>query len=147
MLHDDDDDGITGFASWGVAPEAVQLGKDEIHLWRVRLDECDDGALDRLRATLAPEEKARADRFVFPRDRNAFIATRGILRQLLEKYLGCGPGQIEFDYGPQGKPSLRGESSKNSVQFNVSHSRGLALLAFAVARQVGVDVELVRPDF
>jgi len=141
------DDAITDYDAWGAAPEAVALGKDEIHVWRVHLDDFDDGALDRFKATLAPDEQARADRFVFPRDRNGFTATRGILRELLSRYLHRAPAQIEFDYGPQGKPSLRERSSEKSIQFNVSHSHGVALLAFAVARAVGVDVELVRPDF
>lgn len=147
------DDAITDFDAWSVAPQTVELGKDEIHVWRVHLDDYDDRTLDQLKATLAPDEKARAERLVFPRDRNAFVATRGILRELLGRYLGRLPAQIEFDYGPQGKPRLRPElskekeSPKTSVQFNVSHSHGVALLAFAIARQVGVDVELVRPDF
>jgi len=147
------DDTITDFNSWSEATQAVDLGSDEIHVWRVRFDDCDNAALGRFNATLSSDEKARADRLVFPRDRNAFIVTRGILRELLGRYLGCIPAEIEFDYGPQGKPSLREKSSTKSkspekaVQFNVSHSHGVALLAFSVARRVGVDVELVRPDF
>ncbi len=54
------------------------------------------------------------------------------------------PGYLEFDYGPQGKPTLRTELPQQSVQFNVSHSHDVALLAFAIGRHLGVDVELVR---
>jgi 4'-phosphopantetheinyl transferase len=75
------------------------------------------------------------------------MAARGVLRELLGKYLNRGPSEIEFDYGAQGKPALRSGWSQSGVQFNVSHSHGTVLFAFAVARQVGVDVELVRPDF
>ena len=54
------------------------------------------------------------------------------------------PEHLEFDYAPQGKPTLRTELPHTSVRFNVSHSHGVALLAFTVGRQVGVDLELVR---
>jgi 4'-phosphopantetheinyl transferase len=137
---------MSDFNSWDLNPERLSLEADEVHLWRAHLD-CTETVLGQLEATLASEEKARADRFVFPRDRNAFIATRGILRDLLGRYVHRAAAELEFDYGAQGKPALRTESSQESVQFNVSHSYGVALLAFALARQVGVDVELVRPDF
>jgi 4'-phosphopantetheinyl transferase len=134
------------FNSWEPAPQHLALEADEIHVWRARLD-CSETVLGQLEATLASDEKARADRFVFPRDRNAFIAARGILRELLGRYVHRPAAHLEFDYGAQGKPALRTESSQESVQFNVSHSHGVALLAFTLGRHLGVDVELVRPDF
>jgi|SRR5579863_108912 len=138
--------GRSDFNSWGASHEALVLEADEIHVWRAGLDFADT-VLDQFEATLAPPEKARADRFAFPRDRNAFVATRGILRELLGRYVSRAPADLEFDYGPQGKPALRVGPSQKSVEFNVSHSHGMALLVFALGRQVGVDVELVRPDF
>jgi len=140
-------DSTTGFDGWVAPPELVELGENEIHVWRVHLDDCDEAALLRFEATLAPGETARANRFRFQSDRSAFVATRGILRDLLGRYVKRAAAQIEFEYGPQGKPALRRESSGKSVQFNVSHAHGVALLAFAIGRNVGVDVELVRPDF
>jgi 4'-phosphopantetheinyl transferase len=134
------------FNSWETSPQQLALEADEIHVWRAHLD-CNETVLGQLEATLASDEKARANRFVFLRDRNAFIAARGILRELLGQYLHRGAAELEFDYGAQGKPALRTESPQKSVQFNISHSHGVALLAFALGRQVGVDVELVRPDF
>jgi 4'-phosphopantetheinyl transferase len=137
---------ISDFNSFAAGPERLELEGDEIHVWRVQLD-CSETVLAQLEGTLASDEKARSDRFVFQRDRNAFVATRGILRELLGRYLNRAAAHLKFDYGAQGKPALRSQSSQKSVQFNVSHSHGMALLAFALGRQVGVDVELVRPDF
>lgn len=137
---------MSDFNSWDLNPERLSLEADEVHLWRAHLD-CTETVLGQLEATLASDEKARADRFVFQRDRNAFVATRGILRELLGRYVHRAAAELEFDYGAQGKPALRTQSSQKSFQFNVSHSYGVALLAFALGRQVGVDVELVRPDF
>ncbi len=129
--------------SWQLCPEGPELAEDEVHVWRADLD-CDARVLRRLEATLSTDEKARANRFLFQPDRNHFIATRGILRELLGGYVNRVPERLEFDYAPQGKPSLRAELPETSVRFNVSHSHGMALLAFTVGRRVGVDLELVR---
>ncbi len=132
--------------SWPLGPEQLELREGEVHVWRVFLD-CQEVVLRRLEATLAPDEKARASRYLFERDRNGFITARGVLRELLGRYLKCSPAQVKFDYGPRGKPYLLPGFVEPPVQFSVSHSHGLALLAFAVGLDLGVDVELVRPDF
>lgn len=137
-------DAAPDFDSWEPRPDRLRFEADEVHVWRASLD-CGERVLDQFEATLAPDEKDRARRFVFQPDRNSYIAARGILRELLGRYLSRAAGEIEFDYGAQGKPALRSGSSQ--MQFNVSHSHGMALFAFAVGREVGVDVELVRPDF
>ncbi|HEY6338722.1 MAG TPA: 4'-phosphopantetheinyl transferase superfamily protein [Candidatus Sulfotelmatobacter sp.] len=136
----------TSELSWKPGPARLALGQDEVHVWRAYLD-CGEASLRQFEGTLASGEKTRAQRFVFQPDRDSFIAARGILRELLGKYLNRAPAEVEFDYGPQGKPALRAESFEKLVEFNVSHSHGVALLAFAVGRPVGVDVELVRPAF
>src|SRR5208282_2181592 len=64
------------------------------------------------------------------------------LRVLLGHYLGVAPGGIEFSYGPKGKPRL---AAPVDVRFNISHSGGLALFAFTLDCEIGVDVEHIRP--
>jgi 4'-phosphopantetheinyl transferase len=130
--------------SWDANPANTILAEDEVHVWRAFLD-CDAAILGRLEATLAPDEKSRADRFRFQRDRDAFVATRGNLRELLGKYAGRAPAELEFEYGERGKPFLRGNDA-HRLQFNLSRSRGLAMYAFAVRRALGIDVEMVRGD-
>src|SRR5208283_5772053 len=137
---------MSDFNSWALKGDPAKLGDGEVHVWRAYLN-CGQAVLRRFEATLASDEKVRANRFFFQRDRDSFIATRGVLRELLGKYVNCSPARLEFDYSPLGKPSLRAELMERSVQFNISHSHGLALLAFAVGRHLGVDVELIRPDF
>jgi 4'-phosphopantetheinyl transferase len=135
----------SGFDSWDLSPELLELKEDEIHLWRLdlRLEQID---LTQFEATLSLDEKGRAQRFLFPHDRDRFVATRGVLRELLGKYVKRGAGHLEFDYGSYGKPALRQGLCERSVQFNVSQSHGVGLLAFALGRHVGVDIELVRAD-
>lgn len=51
------------------------------------------------------------------------------------------PRLLRFEAGRHGKPRLTGE---DRLRFNLSHSGGVALYAFALDREVGVDVELPR---
>lgn len=132
--------------SWAPPPRKLTLTEGEIHLWRAFLD-CEGPQIREFHSTLAPEERERATRYFFQTDKNHFVVTRGVLRDLLSKYVGCTAVEIQFEYGPQGKPSLRPEFLRQPIRFNVSHSHGLALFAFAIGRDLGVDVELMRGDF
>lgn len=132
-------------ANWRSAPSEICLHSNEVHVWRASLA-CGSDALRLLGTNLTEDERDRARRFLFERDRNHFIAGRGILRELLGKYLSRPPAELKFRYGPQGKPTLSGQKSQQSVRFNLSHSHGLAVFAFSLDRELGVDLELVRSD-
>jgi 4'-phosphopantetheinyl transferase len=87
------------------------------------------------------EERARADRFYFERDRSRFIVCRAYLRTILAYYLDIEPERLEFNCTPNGKPYLVRRFRDNELQFNLSHSRAFALYAVTLNRQVGVDIE------
>jgi 4'-phosphopantetheinyl transferase len=91
--------------------------------------------------TLAPEERTRASRFRFERDRRRFINCRAALRRILAPYLDLDPAQIEFTYNEYGKPYVDG------LHFNVSHADSLAMFAVSRSREVGIDVERIDPAF
>ena len=128
---------------WEQPPADLRLSLNEVHIWRGELD-LPAPQIDDLGETLSADECDRAKRFYFERDRQRFIAGRGMLRNILSRYLGIAPNQIEFCYGKRGKPALRNES----ICFNLSHSQGLALYAITLDRIVGIDLEQVRsmPD-
>lgn len=129
---------------WLPAPVGLKLGASDVHLWRASLG-CDASLLSRLENTLSPDEMARADRFVFSMDRNHFVAARGILRELLGAYLMRPPAELRFRYGNHGKPALDANATDSDLQFNLSHSGGVAIYAFSLGRRLGVDVEQIRP--
>ncbi len=125
---------------------------DEVHVWYCSVAHA---PIEELSCLLDSEEQARADSFIFNKDRNQFIAARGTLRQILGGYCGRDPAAVCFEYGKQGKPTLKNiaagdiavgsESYKGLVdldlRFNISHSFDTVLLVFAVGQDVGVDVE------
>lgn len=90
---------------------------------------------------LADDERVRADRYRFARDRDRFVAARGFLRLLLARYTGASPAAIRFDLSAHGKPSLAGLARPS---FNLSHSQDAVVCALANG-PVGIDVEHVRP--
>ncbi len=114
-----------------------------VHVWSAGLD-VDDTQVAPLAALLDAEESTRARRFHFERDRRRFTVARGVLRTLLGRYLEVAPGPgLTFAYGERGKPSVAVPAlgPEERVCFNVSHSDGRALLAFARGMEVGIDLE------
>jgi 4'-phosphopantetheinyl transferase len=112
---------------------------DEVHVWRIPLDEA-TGA-ERFRRLLSFDELERAGRFHFARDRDRFIAGRARLRRLISRYVGTPPAELRFQYGHAGKPEL----TTPALPFNVSHSDGLMLIAVGGPGRLGVDIEKIRP--
>jgi 4'-phosphopantetheinyl transferase len=132
---------------WPAAQAVPELPDGEVHLWAVDLDAPRE-TVERLQSVLSSDENERAGRFYFERDRIAFTIARGLLRTLLGGYLGCDPKQLDFAYNRHGKPSLTAGgppvAGHRDIQFNVSHSGQIALLAFVRERGIGVDVEYMR---
>jgi 4'-phosphopantetheinyl transferase len=122
----------------------LTLGVEEVHLWSVALT-AGAAELPTLRGLLSAEEQARADRFRFAKDRDAYTTARAMLRLLLASYTHLDPEAIGFSYAAHGKPSI---ASEEKVCFNLSHSGDLALYAFARDKELGIDIERFRamPD-
>ncbi len=126
-------------SDWMRPPTDLRLQNDEVHVWRSTLD-LPTESIECFAKLLSPDEQIRADRFRFAQHRQRFIAGRGILRSLLGRYLKIEPDRVGFLYSEKGKPFL----ADQSLQFNVTHSQGLALYAVALDRPVGVDLEQIR---
>lgn len=131
---------------WSLPPEALFLGKEEVHVWRANLN-LQTPCVHSLIQILSADERARAERFHFQKDRDRFIVARGLLRSILGRYLDMEPVHVKLEYGTYGKPALAGEPGGQGIRFNLSHSDGLALYAIANGREVGVDVERLRQEF
>lgn len=95
-------------------------------------------------ALLAGHERLRASRFARRRDGRRFTVARAELRRQLGARLMVPPQHIEFAYGPRGKPRLAGRHGRADLRFSVSHCDGVAALAFATGREIGVDIEALR---
>jgi 4'-phosphopantetheinyl transferase len=129
---------------WPLPPEDWIAGAADVHVWLAALDP-PEHTVQLLAGVLDSDELLRVQRFRFERDRRRFIVARSVLRSILGVYVKLPPAQIQFTYGPRGKPALAAACGDGRLRFNVSHSQELALYAVTCDREVGVDIEWMRP--
>lgn len=125
-----------------MSPAYPRLSGDEIEVWSIALEQ-PPAIVAALRETLPADERARADRFRFERDRRSFCVAHAALRAILAGQLGCEPGEVAFQTGAHGKPALA--HRQPALEFNLSHSGDYALVALTLGAPVGVDIEQARP--
>ncbi len=114
----------------------------EIHVWRAT--RCVGPDVYRgLEGTLSAEEQECAKRHAHRDDRERFVLTRCMVRDILGGCLKTNPGELRFVLNACGKPALM-NTGQSWLRFNVSHSGDLCLLVVAVHIDVGIDVELIR---
>lgn len=129
-------------SSWDRPPDHPSALEGDVHIWRAMLAQ-HAPQLVALAATLTPDERHRASRFRFVRDRDRFVLCRGLLRAILARYVQVAPAALRFSYGPAGKPRLADPRGILDLRFNLSHTDGLALFAVARGREMGLDVERI----
>jgi 4'-phosphopantetheinyl transferase len=123
----------------------MELNDGEVHVWKISAgpNMNQDEQLERV---LSADERHRAKQFRFDKDRWLYTAAHAAMRSLLAFYLGVPGDQIQLVSGTHGKPSLA-PADTSRLEFNLSHSHELALLAVTRGRAVGVDVEFIKSDF
>jgi 4'-phosphopantetheinyl transferase len=124
--------------------EAIPSPESDVEVWIAHLDSILPNDLIELRSSLDSSENNRAEQFHFERDRQPYIATRGLLRGLLGAALDTPPSALVFKYGPRGKPELARDNGNGVLRFNVSHVGGLAIFATAWNRHLGIDLEAME---
>lgn len=131
---------------WEAPTENFKLAWNEVHIWRICL-KVTAPYQQRLKSILSVDENYRAKKYRFSIDRNHFIVARAVLRIILGFYLHMKPDKLQFSYGPYEKPELIDQPDGYALNFNVSHSYGLGLCAVTQGRELGVDLEKIRPGF
>lgn len=117
----------------------LSLSAVEVQLWSAFVDLPAERVREFERG-LSADERERAQRFVFERDRNRSIVSRGFLRALLSRYTGHSAQSIPIENGNKGKPHWR----CGGIHFNVSHSEKLIVIGFTRVGPLGVDIEHLR---
>jgi 4'-phosphopantetheinyl transferase len=126
-----------------LTPPVPELFSSTIHIWQfpVAIQESEFVAFGEL---LSSEERDRASRFHFEKDSRRFTVARATLRSILAGYTRAPAREIRFLYSEYGKPSFKDPAV--NVQFSVSHSGDFAMVAVALDRKVGTDIEAMRED-
>ena len=113
-----------------------------VQIWTAHLEALSPVQLGELGASLDAAEHTRAARFHFERDRQQYVASRGLVRRLLGAALDTPASALVFEYGAHGKPAISAAFLQGrTLCFNLSHSAGWAMFALAWDREVGIDLE------
>jgi 4'-phosphopantetheinyl transferase len=131
--------------SWSSVRRIPELTAGEIHVWRVSSRREFREAVP-FTSLLSTDERRRAGQFRFEKDRRLYVAAHGALRALLGAYEGVNAGEIQLVSGAHGKPMIAAPATSD-LQFNLSHSHELALVAVTRGRAIGVDIEQIKYEF
>jgi 4'-phosphopantetheinyl transferase len=112
-----------------------------VDVWRCSLD-VDDAAFAWYERSVAEDEREHAVAMRDPLARRRWVVARAVLRTVLASCLSERPESLVLVRGPQGKPRL---AEERGLRFSVSHTDGLAMVAVAWGREVGIDVERIVP--
>jgi 4'-phosphopantetheinyl transferase len=125
-----------------LGPASLAPGEVQVRHFILDVDADTEAALVRM---LDDEERRRAERFRFEEHRRRFVVRRGMLRLVLSRHTGTGPEMLRFARGAGDKPALAGPEG-NMLKFSASSSGGLGAVAVARDRELGLDLEQIRPN-
>ncbi|MGB6303016.1 MAG: 4'-phosphopantetheinyl transferase superfamily protein [Acidobacteriaceae bacterium] len=128
--------------SWSHAEPVPPLVSSSVHVWAWDLDRTPLEADWKL---LSEQETLRAQRFVYPRDRDRYVCAHAAMRILLSGYTGIDAASITFSTLAYGKPRFDDDSGTHPIHFNLTHTANIAALAVSRDYNLGVDLEHVQP--
>ena len=129
---------------WERPEEFPVFSENQVHVWMINISDF-YGQPKKFEHFLNRTEKTRAAQFKYDDSRQNFIICRGALRFLLSRYLDENPAKIDIKPNPEGKPVLTEEHHHHDLEFNISHSEEVCLIALSQNLEVGVDVEALKP--
>jgi 4'-phosphopantetheinyl transferase len=126
---------------WNILGDFPAINDRELHIWKADLSS--SGSYDA--RSLDQDEIARMRRFRFESDRMMFIFSHDLLRQVLAGYVKIPPQEIAYSHTEFGKPFLTQKDQHGGIEFNLSHSGDVVLIAVTKGVPVGIDVEKIKP--
>jgi 4'-phosphopantetheinyl transferase len=112
------------------------LQKNTLDIWKIPLPA---QSLESLSLHLLQrDELTRFHRFYFSHHKRRYAQAKIALRTILGGYLNQAPETLQFNYNEYGKPEL---AQTHCLQFNVTHSKDMALLAINQSHPIGIDLE------
>jgi len=115
----------------------------QIHAWLAFESDCDyDRLRDEYRGLLSSDERDRLKRFAFTGDQDRYLLSRALTRTVLARYARSSPDELHFVTDRHGRPALVDTDGVPGLNFSLSRTQGLVLLAVTTAnRAIGADVE------
>ena len=143
--------GSTADPGWEPGPRLPALQPGALHVWIADLATVSTDLV----GVLSAAEQTRASRFLDRPKGSLWARSRGVLRELLGRYLLQDPGELRFVVDAGGKPALDGHAHESRASpsvardvpkhyFNLSHSGRWGLYAVTSVAEVGIDIEVAR---
>jgi len=89
---------------------------------------------------LSNDEVLRADRYKSEVSYRQYVQSRAVLRSVLSKLVSLPAREVPLQISSTGKPYL----AESRIEFSLSHSEDIGVLAIAVDTPVVVDLEKIR---
>ena len=129
--------------TWKASSAKIHPDPDHVDIWRIPT-QLGDAQIAHFESVLSASQRSRAARLRVDEKRRQYIIAHGLTRRILGRALSVAPEAIEFVRGPKGKPYLGGAHTDNGIQFNMTHTSHMALIAVTRRGEVGIDIERVR---
>jgi 4'-phosphopantetheinyl transferase len=125
-------------------PQFIDCKHGEVQLRWTSLDDCSPDDILKFFNMLTPEEQAHVESAKTQVEKETRIVARGVLREELAARTGLAPQVVQLENTAGGKPILCHQANTD-IHFNLTHSHGWILHAFARGFEVGVDIEHMNP--
>lgn len=119
----------------------LNIFHNDVHIWPISLHSLTHKEKE-LFNLLSEEEKTRVQNFKFDHLKRNYTLSHGVLRLILSNFLQRPAQKITFSFGKYGKPYVK--DNPVSLQFNMSHSHNMAIIALTQNAELGIDIELLK---
>ncbi len=109
-------------------------------IWKIDLTQFSK-AYENHVAILSELEQRNLNAFKFAKDRLRYAITHSMKRLIIANYLKMNPKTLTFTLGEHGKPAISRSCNWLNLQFNLSHSHQLIVIAITVSDALGIDIE------
>lgn len=110
-------------------------------VWLTHVNESSGERVAKYKEILSDEEREKANRFIFDKDRILYLAAHAHLRQVLSHYEDIPPSEWKFRTTPLGRPYISNRVASAPLYFSLSHTSGMVVSVVSGAEQCGIDVE------
>lgn len=121
----------------------IHLKNNDIHVWIIELENAQKWSIQRWN-WLSEEQKKEVRRYKLQDDKMRSLVSKVVLMELLEHYINLSHNDFKIETGMYGKPYINSRKA-DLIQFNISHSGSVVMLAFGKCKTLGLDVEMIRP--
>jgi 4'-phosphopantetheinyl transferase len=120
----------------------TKLKNNEVHIWLIKYDSKKIFTICST-SILSNEEVIKSNRFKRNQDGKVWAFFHTAVREILSRYVGFSAADIKFALDSKQKPYVNNQIDL-PLNFNLSHSGHLALLAVTSISPIGIDIEITK---